>query len=171
MLADSFYGSLSHPAKGCVRINWTTSSQRLQMQKKYITASIFNTLKVMSLVLKSHWQFLCGLCSSCGLIPRKSGPGLRASFCATNPVWITSTSFYHDFTYMYISPFLKSATLEFCQVPGATSPPGYLPMTETNTYKKTNTKTKKHTHRQRQIQSSSKAQCMLYFSKAGGSRI
>ena len=29
----------------------------------------------------------------------------------------------------------------------------------------------RHTHRQRQIQSASKTQCVLYFSKAGGSRI
>ena len=46
-----------------------------------------------------------------------------------------------------------------------------MTMTETNTYKKTNTKTKTHIHRQRQIQSASKTQCMLYLSKAGGSRI
>ena len=42
-----------------------------------------------------------------------------------------------------------------------------MTMTETNTYKKTKT----HIHRQRQIQSASKTQCMLYLSKAGGSRI
>ena len=46
-----------------------------------------------------------------------------------------------------------------------------MTMTETITYKKTNTKTKTHIHRQRQIQSASKTQCMLYLSKAGGSRI
>ena len=46
-----------------------------------------------------------------------------------------------------------------------------MTMTETNTYKMTNTKTKTHTHRQIQIQSASKTQCMLYFSKAAGSRI
>ena len=44
-----------------------------------------------------------------------------------------------------------------------------MTMAETNTYKKKNTKT--HIHRQRQIQSAFKKQCMLYLSKAGGSRI